>query len=174
MNINELSTPAGVQSFIESQISPDVDQEIERRRMAYQAAKVAHEAAQQRLADHEATSPEADPGAWAAQRRTLADVVPVFAEIRTKRGTELQEAAGTKVRIIFDTLGQLESEAGSAAKQAQIELQRQIDELEAQIDRLKREGLPEAHTADAMFGAVHTVRNDYRQLYTNHPDLSFN
>lgn len=174
MNIESFTTPAGVQSFIESQISPDVDQEIERRRVAYQEAKAAYEAALQRLAAHEATSPEVDPGAWAQTRRTLTDLEPVFAEIRTKRGTELQEAAGTKVRIIFDTLGQLESEAGSAAKQAQIELQRQIDELQAQIDRLKREGLPEAHTADAMWGAVHTVRNDYRQLYTNHPDLSLN
>lgn len=174
MKIESLTTPAGVQSFIESQIGPDVDQEIERRRVAYQEAKAAYDAALERLAAHDATSPEADPAAWAQTRRQLVDVAPIFEEIARQRGAELQEAAGIKARTIFDTLTRLENEASAAGTQALIETERRVDELRAEIDRLRYEGLPAKQTANAMFSAVATVRNDYRQRYINHPDLSLN
>ncbi len=174
MNINELTTPAGVEAYIISQLDPQIDQEIERRRVAYQEATAAHDAALQRLAAHDATSPEADPAAWAAQRRQLVDVAPIFEEIRNRRRAELQEVAGAKARFIFDTLSQLQREASAAGTKAQMETEREIDELKARIDSLKFRGNPASQEAGAMFGAVATVRNAYRDVYANHPDLSLN
>lgn len=83
-----------MQTMIETRADPTGE-----RRAAVDAAAADLALAERNLADakaallaHEATTPDADPAAWAARKRELFDLVPVYEGIVTQRSNVLKTA----------------------------------------------------------------------------------
>lgn len=93
-------------------------------------------AARERLAAHEATAPDADPAAWAARKRELFDVIPVFEGIAAQRAAWLKQ---TKNALGY-------------------ELSRICDEIDMGLTSASRRAYGDAHLiARKMFAAAEKV-----------------
>lgn len=118
-------------------------------------------AARQALAAHEATT-MIDPIEWAAQRRRLYDVIPLFEQLAAEKAADrdaAQRAIFDARRPVIEALGaQLHAELQAASASDA----RREDELRRQIDEIRAGKSPESQAVSRAYAAYNNAANALR------------
>lgn len=160
------TTEAEMLVYVDSKIDVQaLEAAIKQARADASAAQAKLQEARQALASCEASAPT-DPETWAAQRRRLADALPIFERIATDRANALSAAQMALYDARKRVIAQVDQQARALASDASAYATQRIDQLRAEIASLQSGQFPEFDHASAVTLAVRLAESHFRQRLT--------
>jgi hypothetical protein len=127
-------------AYIEGQADPEgrYKADLAAKQAEYARAQAQYEAARRALTEHELTTPDADPVAWANKKRELSDALPVWGEIANERRRWVEASARNLAQARWQVVQDLQFQLKTRTDRAWATVYEEKQALQRKIEALQR------------------------------------